>query len=282
MADFRNRLGVSPPSTTDLHPGYPYREHTNEDTDLPKVPYPRPYLAAQTNSVTGEPRILGRASQEEDARYDEGPLEAQPVEDVDEDMEEEVGHYPMGENAYLDTNFLQAMGTLDDRGLAAEGLRMIQAEGEFRALNQWEKRLSNREKDLHNERVDLIQQKERLQKRQEEVQARLRLAKAASRLIPLLPDRTGQPGMSFPHANRPYPRPNEQERRQGTCYWCGRGGLEGHRGRDCEHPHRRCTILAPGRCLVPDHHRSYYSYVDSTACPYNGDQKGRRLRGDHA
>jgi hypothetical protein len=37
-------------------------------------------------------------------------------------MEDEVATYPFGENAYLDTDFLQALGGLDDRGLAAEGL----------------------------------------------------------------------------------------------------------------------------------------------------------------
>ena len=32
----------------------------------------------------------------------------------------------MGEDAYLDPDFLKALGTMEDRGLAAEGLRLVQ------------------------------------------------------------------------------------------------------------------------------------------------------------
>jgi len=121
MNEFRNRMTASPPSTTDLHPGYPFREQTTHDDDLPGQHYPRPYIAARVNPVTGEPRIFGRADKESPT-YDEGPLHATKESDVADDMEEEVGEYPFGEDAYLDPNFLQAMGTIADRGLASEGL----------------------------------------------------------------------------------------------------------------------------------------------------------------
>jgi hypothetical protein len=41
----------------DLHPGYPYRENLGENDDLPIRSYPRPYLTAQTDQVSGDPRI---------------------------------------------------------------------------------------------------------------------------------------------------------------------------------------------------------------------------------
>ena len=120
MSEFRNRMTASPPSTADLHPGYPYREQTDHDDDIPNRHYVRPYIAAKVDPITREPRVLGRADKEAPT-YDEGPLHATEVSDND-DMEEEVGEYPFGENAYLDPNFLEAMGTIADRGLASEGL----------------------------------------------------------------------------------------------------------------------------------------------------------------
>ena len=121
MRDFQNRMTASPPSTTDLHPGYSFREQTDQDDNLPNKQYPRPYLAAKVNPIMGEPRIHGRADKESPT-YDEGPLHVTEVQEVEDNMEEEVGEYPFGEDAYLDPNFLQAMGTLGDRGLASKGL----------------------------------------------------------------------------------------------------------------------------------------------------------------
>ena len=40
----------------------------------------------------------------------------------------------MGEDAYLDPDFLKALGTMEDWGLAAEGLRLVQLDGESRHL----------------------------------------------------------------------------------------------------------------------------------------------------
>ena len=197
MKDFRNQMTASPPSTTDLHPGYPFKEQTDQDNDLPNERYPCPYLAAKVNPITGEPRIHGRADKESPT-YDEGPLHATEVSEVDDNMEEEVGEYPFRENAYLDPNFLQAMGTLGNRGLASEGLCLVQLDGEKRFLDQWESRLKQREEAVHAERMDYIRHKEQTVKRLEDVYHRLRSAKVASRLTPLLPDRRGQPGMSFP------------------------------------------------------------------------------------
>jgi hypothetical protein len=43
--------------TEDLHPDYPYRENLGENDDLLKWTYPRPYLAAQTDQISGDLRI---------------------------------------------------------------------------------------------------------------------------------------------------------------------------------------------------------------------------------
>jgi hypothetical protein len=70
---------------------------------------------------------------------------------VRDDLEEEVATYPLGENTYLNTNFLQAMGELDDQGLAAESLCLVQIDGEFHYLEQWERRLKIQEQAIHLE-----------------------------------------------------------------------------------------------------------------------------------
>jgi len=273
-------MTASPPSTADLHPGYPYREQTDHDDDIPNRRYVCPYIAAKVDPITGEPRVLGRADKEAPT-YDEGPLHATEVSDND-DMEEEVGEYPFGENAYLDPNFLEAMGTIADRGLASEGLRLVQLDGEKRFLRQWETRLKRRERAIHVKRTDYIRSKEKMDRKQTDVYHRLRGAKAASRLAPLLPDRNGQPGMSFPSPTRPYNKPDERTRRTGACHWCGRNRLDMHQGRDCEDPHTRCRMQAPGRCVVPDHHGNYYSHIDAELCPYNGNNNGIMARSEHA
>ena len=90
-------------------------------------------MAIKVDPTTGEPRVLGRADKEAPT-YDEGPLHATEVSDNDNDMEEEVGEYPFGEDTYLDPNFLEAMGSIADRGLASEGLRLVQLDGERRFL----------------------------------------------------------------------------------------------------------------------------------------------------
>jgi hypothetical protein len=213
--------------------------------------------------------------------------------DIDEnlDVEDEVSQYPFGANAALDPNFLQALGAIGDRGLGAEMVRMIQHEGEERELRRWEKRLQRSELIIQNERRDLILAQELLRNKKVDLQGRLRRAKAASRLIPLLPDRPGAPGMRFPHPTRPYIHPTQQQRRAGACYWCGRGNqiADLHRARDCPEPHVRCMTLEPGRCVVPEYHKEYYSgrYWEEAQgrgkcpCPYRGDHGGMIPRGDH-
>jgi hypothetical protein len=128
---------ILPTHTEELHPGYPYRENVNNNDDLPRDNYPRPYLAAQVNHSNGDPRVLGKAEKGA-ATYDEGPLVAQPWNEEEIDIEDEVVTYPLGENTYLDTDFLHAVGELNDQGLAAECLRLVQIEGEFHYLEQWE------------------------------------------------------------------------------------------------------------------------------------------------
>jgi hypothetical protein len=61
------------------------------------------------------------------------------MEVVYDDIEDEVASYPFGEDAYLDTDFLRVMGNIDDRGLATEGLQLVQLQGEFQHLEQWQK-----------------------------------------------------------------------------------------------------------------------------------------------
>jgi hypothetical protein len=129
---------TSPTRTEDLHPGYPYRENIRDNEDLPKLHYSRPYLTAQVDYVTGDPRIRGK-DEKGNIPYDEGPLTVTPWDTVPEDIEDEVVTYPFGEDAFLDTDFLRAMGNLDDRGLAAEALHLVQIQGEFRYLEQWQK-----------------------------------------------------------------------------------------------------------------------------------------------
>jgi hypothetical protein len=48
------------------------------------------------------------------------------MEVIQDDIEDEVVSYPLGEDAYLDTDFLRAIGNIDDRGLAAETLHLVQ------------------------------------------------------------------------------------------------------------------------------------------------------------
>jgi hypothetical protein len=141
---------TSPALTENLHPGYPYRENIGDNDDLPKPHYLHPYLAAQVDYVMGDPRIRGK-DEKGDIPYNEGPLTVTPFDTVAEDIEDEVAMYPFGEDTYLDTDFLRAMGNLDDRGLVAEGLRLVQLQGEFRYLDQWQRRLEKREQEVHLE-----------------------------------------------------------------------------------------------------------------------------------
>jgi hypothetical protein len=107
---------TSPALTKNIHPKYPYRENLGENDDLPIRTYPRPYLAAQTDQMSGDPRIRGK-EEKGSIPYDEGTLTAQPMEVVYDNIEDEVASYPFGEDTYLDTDFLRAMGNIDDRGL---------------------------------------------------------------------------------------------------------------------------------------------------------------------
>jgi hypothetical protein len=120
-------------TTEDIHPRYLYRENINNNKDLPQAHYLHLYLAMQVNRSNGDPRILGKEDKDA-ATYDKGPLKAQLMAVVEDNIEDKVAMYLLGENMYLDTNFLQAMGELDDRGLAADGLHLVQFDSEFRHL----------------------------------------------------------------------------------------------------------------------------------------------------
>jgi hypothetical protein len=156
-----------------------------ENNDLSERIYPRPYLAAQVDQISGDPRIRGK-EEKGSIPYDEGTLTAQPMEVVYDDVEDEVASYPLGEDAYLNTDFLCAIGNIDDRGLAAETLHLVQLQSEFRYLEQWQKCLETREQAVHLEQGDLIQKKHAAHTKQMEVYKRLWAVKAASRIIPQL------------------------------------------------------------------------------------------------
>ena len=279
-------LNPSPTPTEDDTPNYPYRPFLGDkEDDIPTDVHARPYLAALTNRANGDPRLLGTEGANAPI-YDEGPLNALPRPWIGEEEDQGVLRYNIGEDAYLDPDFLRAMGTTEDRGLAAEGLRLVQLEGEFRYLKHWEKKLGERERANIVERGELIRKQTEATKRQNEVYERLRGARAAARLGRLLPYHNGRRGLSVSSPGQPYSHPNEEERRQASreCYWCGdRSLLYGHHGRDCRNPHIRCARLSRGRCVVPPHHSEYHSHLLNTnACPYNGDHAGQILRGDHA
>jgi hypothetical protein len=135
--------------------------------------------------VSGELRVRGK-DEKGDIPYDEGPLTVQPMEVMYNDIEDEVALYPLGKDAYLDTDYLRALGNIDDRGLAAEGLCLVQLQGEFHYLEQWQKCLETRERAIHLEQGDLIQKKHAAHTRQMEVYKRLCAAKAASHIVPRL------------------------------------------------------------------------------------------------
>jgi hypothetical protein len=90
--------------------------------------------------------------------------------------------------------------------------------------------------------------------------------------------------MAFPQPTRPYTHPRLADRRRGSCHWCGNPrDLNLHRARDCPTPHKRCVALAPGRCLVPNVHPSYWTFTDGRDnCPYQGDYFGELPKYEHA
>jgi hypothetical protein len=208
-----------------------------------------------------------------------------PWDTIPKDIEDEVATYPFGEDAYLDTDFLRAMGNLDDRGLTAKALHLVQLQGEFQYLDQWQCRLEKREQEIHLERGDLIHRKHAAHGKQMDVYKCLCATKAASRIAPRLIARLEGPSLAFPHPTRPYHFPSKEEKQKGTpCHWCRSNSLlYGHKSRDCGLPHQCCNRYRPGRCVVSDHHRGYYSYLDHPqACPYKGNHEGILLSGEHA
>ena len=180
-------LNPSPTPTEDNMPDYPYRPFLgDEEDDIPTDVRTRPYLAAQTNRTNGDPRLVGTEGANAPV-YDEGPLNALPRPWMGGEEDQGVQKYNIGEDAYLDPDFLKALGTTDDRGLAAEGLRLVQLDGEFRYLKHWEKKLANRERANVMERGELIRKQNEATKKQQDIYGRLRGARAAARLERLLP-----------------------------------------------------------------------------------------------
>ena len=279
-------LNPSPTPTEDDTPDYPYRPFLgDEEDDIPTNVRTHPYLAAQTNKANGDPRLLGTKGANVPV-YDEGPLNALPRPWLGGEEDQGVLKYNIGEDAYLDPDFLKALGTTEDHGLAAEGLRLVQLDGEFRYLKHWEKKLAEQEWANVVERGELIRKQNEATKKQRDIYGRLRDTRTAACLERLLPYHNGRQGLSVSTPGQPYLHPTEGERRQASreCYWCGeRSMLYGHHGRDCQHPHVRCARLSRGQCVVPSHHTEYHSHLLNTnECPYNGDHGGVLQRGDHA
>ena len=242
-------LNASPTPTEDDTLGYPYQLFLgDEEDDIPTDIRTRPYLAVQTNQTNGDPRLLGTESTNAPV-YDEGPLNALPRPWMGGEEDQGVLKYNIGEDAYLDPNFLKALGTTEDRGLAAEGLRLVQLDGEFWYLKHWEKKLAERERANVVERGELIQKQNEAAKKQRDIYGRLWDARTAARLSRLLLYHNGRRGLSVSTSGQPYEHPTEGERQQASreCYWCGeRSMLYGHHGRDCQHPHIRCARLSRG------------------------------------
>ena len=112
----------------------------SKDTDITTGAFECPYLAMEVDCFSGDPRIHSK-KEVDTPTYDKGPLQALPIsawdnDPIEDDFEHEVETYPFGESTYLDTQFLQAISMLGDRGLAADGLRLVQLDGEFQHLVQ--------------------------------------------------------------------------------------------------------------------------------------------------
>ena len=207
----------SPTPTDNLHLGYPYREYIGNEADLPDDVTPHSYLSAQVNRCSGEPRVLGTAGKNEPV-YDEAPLVAQSHRIGGDDLEMDDEHtvYPFGENAYLDPDFLRALGDLDDRGLAADALCLLQLDGELRYLDHWEKAVRTCEQEVVRERGELIQKQQAAFRRRKTVYERLRQAGAALRLQLQFPEVPNHPLMGFDaQFNSPHPLDRQQ---QGGCH----------------------------------------------------------------
>ena len=183
-------LNPSPTPTEDDTPGYPFRPFLGEEEDdIPTDVCLRPYLAGQINRTSGDPRLVGTEGANAPF-YDEGPLNALPRPWINGDEDQGVRKYNIGEDAHAGTpDFLKALGTMEDQGLAAEGLRLVQLDGEFRHLKHWEKKLAERERANIMECGELIRKQNEATKRQGEIYERLRGARAAaarsSRFLPL-------------------------------------------------------------------------------------------------
>jgi hypothetical protein len=237
-------------ATPVAHPGYPYQERLSPDVDdLPQSN--GPYQAVRVNPVTGEPRLLTKEDCDA-AAYDEGPVHAQPIGDhggFPEELDHEGRRYPFDENSMMDIQFLAALGIVADRGLAAENLRLVQAEGEQRALDRWEKRLKAQEEFTLAERRKFHEAKNDLAKKRGDAHRRLQKAKAGGRLGEQLGDMPHRSGLPPRAQGQPYPGPllalKKEPRR---CYWCSqdaplRGSLTGHRAKYCPTPHRPGVLV---------------------------------------
>jgi ribosomal protein L13E len=89
--------------------------------------------------------------------------------DIDPKIENDITTYPFNERSYLDPQFLTTMGDKDDRGLAAEGLRLLQLDVDMRSLNKWEQHLTKLETFIHQERIEFMERKTSLQKTKDDV-----------------------------------------------------------------------------------------------------------------
>jgi len=64
--------------------------------------------------------------------------------------------------------------------MAAEGLRLVQLDGTFHHLKQWDHQLEKREQEILIKRGELIKKTQEAQDRQKDIYHRLQGAKAAT------------------------------------------------------------------------------------------------------
>ena len=102
--------------------------------------------------------------------YDEGPLNALPRPWIGDGRRSRgPKNIISGKTPISTPDFLKALGTTEDRGLAAEGLRLVQLDGEFQYLKHWEKKLAERERTNIVERGELIRKQNEATKKQRDI-----------------------------------------------------------------------------------------------------------------
>ena len=165
------------------------------------------------------------------------------------------------------------MGEMDNRGLAAERLHLVQLDGEFRHLKHWERKTRRKGKNEHDRtRRDLYDDKplpstnkgecttdcEVRKRRPKDVWGVGSPRDGRPRIIPYDPQSNHI--LTLTEEERPLTATQRMllvRERSEAC-------STGHKSKDCQHPHVRCARLSKGRCLVPPHHADYCLWPSSS------------------